>query len=168
MGALQNALPERVSPEVEEAVLDIIKLRTAFPVSMFVAAVRAAEAVGGPEAREAIRKADYEGAIAWAREWGESVEDNSLRVFCESMEEGCLGANEWEKLENTDTRQAYRFSRCLWAEAFRELDAADIGCWICERDADVAAAFNPAIRFTRTKTLMEGDDCCDHVYWIEE
>jgi len=23
---------------------------------------------------------------------------------------------------------------------------------------------NPAIEFTRTKTLMQGDDCCDHAY----
>ena len=51
----------------------------------------------------------------------------------------------------------------MWADIFRSLGAEDIGLWICEGDGPAAAAFNPAIRLKRTKTLMEGDDCCDHV-----
>jgi len=47
------------------------------------------------------------------------------------------------------------------------LGAEDIGVWICEADGPIAAAFNPRIRFQRTKTLMEGNDCCDHVYYID-
>ena len=93
--------------------------------------------------------------------------DNSLRAYCQALEAGCRSSHEWEK-EDTETRQAYRFTRCLWAEVYRELDAADIGFWICEGDGPAAAAFNPAIRLSRTKTLMEGDDCCDHVYYVEE
>jgi hypothetical protein len=56
----------------------------------------------------------------------------------------------------------------LWADVFRSLDAEDIGIWICDADGPVAAAFHPSIRFGRSKTLMEGHGCCDHVYFVEE
>ncbi len=31
-----------------------------------------------------------------------------------------------------------------------------------------AEGFNLGIKFRRTKTLMEGDDCCDHRYTVEK
>ncbi|MFC2012727.1 L-2-amino-thiazoline-4-carboxylic acid hydrolase [Chloroflexota bacterium] len=31
----------------------------------------------------------------------------------------------------------------------------------------MASAFNPDIGFQRTKTLMRGDDCCDHIYYLK-
>jgi predicted ArsR family transcriptional regulator len=37
---------------------------------------------------------------------------------------------------------------------------------VCATDPHVVAAFDPPIRFQRTKTLMQGDDCCDHAYFL--
>ncbi len=34
----------------------------------------------------------------------------------------------------------------------------------CATDYYTTPAFSPKIRFTRTKTLMQGDACCDHNY----
>ncbi|MFW9789019.1 MAG: L-2-amino-thiazoline-4-carboxylic acid hydrolase, partial [Candidatus Thorarchaeota archaeon] len=34
----------------------------------------------------------------------------------------------------------------------------------CNEDEHIVAGFNPSIKFSRTKTLMEGHDCCDHCY----
>jgi predicted ArsR family transcriptional regulator len=34
----------------------------------------------------------------------------------------------------------------------------------CMGDAAICEGYNPEIRFTRTKTLMEGDAYCDHFY----
>ena len=95
-------------------------------------------------------------------------DDHSLRAFCSALEAGCTGTHEWIKVEDTDVRQAYRFTHCMWAEVFRELGAQEIGFWICEGDGPAAAAFNPAIGFHRTKTLIMGDDCCDHVYYLKD
>ena len=36
---------------------------------------------------------------------------------------------------------------------------------VCATDLYVVDAFDPPIRFQRTKTLMQGDDCCDHAYF---
>jgi len=153
---------------VDQEFAEVLRRKVAGAVALYVDAVRAAEEKYGVEAREAILQYHLSRSVAANRRRGQEAEDNSLRAFCRALEEGCRGSHEWEKLEDTDTRQAYRFTRCLWAEVFRSLDAADIGLAICEGDGPAAAAFNPEIRFHRTKTLMEGDDCCDHVYYTEE
>ena len=38
---------------------------------------------------------------------------------------------------------------------------------VCSTDFHVTAAFDPPIRFERKKTLMQGNDCCDHAYLVE-
>ena len=167
MGSLQQALPHPVEEETEAKFLEILKRKMTGPVSMYVDAVRALEKACGPQAREAIRDYHRCKSVQANAERGSQTVDNSVRAFCTALEQACRGSHEWIKLEDTNTRQAYRFTRCMWAEIFRSLDAQDIGLWICEGDGPAAAAFNPEIRFQRTKTLMEGDDCCDHVYYTE-
>jgi hypothetical protein len=177
MGALLLALSEaaenrtadfpRISSTTEQRVLEIIRAKAAGGVGMFVSAVRVAEQSYGQEAREMIRVRQTEEAVRRAAALGAATSDSSLRAYCRALEQACCGTHEWEKLEDSETRQAYRFGRCAWAEIFRSLAAEDIGIWICECDGPAAAAFNPAVRFRRTKTLMAGDDCCDHVYYTE-
>lgn len=165
MSTLQELVEQSLEPETEEAVQELLRRKVAGAVSMYIETVRAVEQRWGPEAKEALRRRLEERTVRANRARGRADSDNSLRAFCTALEAGCRGSHEWEKVADDDTRQAYRFTRCLWAEVFRELDAADIGVWICRNDGPTAAAYNPAIRFERTKTLMEGDDCCDHIYF---
>ncbi len=59
-------------------------------------------------------------------------------------------------------------SQCLWAKSFRSRNAADIGyAAICHADYAASTAFNPRMTMIRTKTLMQGDDCCNHRYVLE-
>jgi predicted ArsR family transcriptional regulator len=37
----------------------------------------------------------------------------------------------------------------------------------CQNDFYIAEGFNPKIGLKRTKTLMEGHDCCDHFYYVK-
>jgi len=157
-----------VDAETERQFLEVLKRKVTSAVSVLVDAVRTIEELYGLEAVEAIREGRLRRGVERAAEAGAEAADNSLRAFCSALEEACRGSHEWEKIQDTDDQQAYRFTRCMWAEIFRALDAGDIGIWFCEADGPVAAAFNPRIRFRRTKTLMEGDDCCDHVYFIEK
>jgi hypothetical protein len=47
------------------------------------------------------------------------------------------------------------------------LNAADwLYALVCASDPYTAASFD-GIRFERTKTLMQGDDCCDHAYFVD-
>ena len=62
-----------------------------------------------------------------------------------------------------------RVTRCLFADEMRKLHAADIGlAFYCAYDYGFCQGLNPAIKFTRTKTLMQGDDCCDHTYELRD
>lgn len=69
-----------------------------------------------------------------------------------------------------DTPQAFevQVTECLWAKTFREIGAADIGyLLICHPDYAYCQGFNSKITMSRSKTLMQGDDYCNH-YWVWE
>jgi len=75
----------------------------------------------------------------------------------------------WEDGERTERSVSTEFTECLWATTFREVNASDIGyAAICYPDYASASAFNPKIKLIRHKTLMEGHDCCDFQYVLEE
>jgi hypothetical protein len=168
MGSLQKILPEAVSEAVEEAFLGKLQAKISAGANNLVLAIRAVQAVYGDAGVEIIRRAFAESWIETGRERAKASDNNSLRSLCSTIEQICIGSHEWIKLEDSDTRQAYRFTRCMWAEAFRELNAEDIGFWVlCQGDASLASSFNPLIGFSRSKTLMMGDDCCDHVYYLK-
>jgi predicted ArsR family transcriptional regulator len=62
-----------------------------------------------------------------------------------------------------------RCTRCPIADMARALEDRE---WLfhlaCGIDDAIAEGFNPELRLRRTRTLMEGHDCCDHVYFTEE
>jgi hypothetical protein len=59
---------------------------------------------------------------------------------------------------------------CIFAKVCRDLDVAALGyVMFCATDFPLASVFNPRLRLERTKTLMQGDDCCDfHYVWEED
>jgi len=68
-------------------------------------------------------------------------------------------------VEDTDKAFEIKVTECLWAKTFLQAKAADIGyAGICFADYATATAFNPDIRMIRDKTLMEGQNCCNHRY----
>ncbi|UCC18225.1 MAG: L-2-amino-thiazoline-4-carboxylic acid hydrolase [Promethearchaeota archaeon] len=71
--------------------------------------------------------------------------------------------------EDTQNKLAFKFTKCLWAETFLEMEASDIGdAMCCYPDFAMAKAFHPKLKLIRTKTLMKGDDFCDSTYIWEE
>jgi hypothetical protein len=71
-----------------------------------------------------------------------------------------------EVVEDTDEVLELRVTECILATVFKEADlAGDIGhAAICNMDYYWPPAFNPAFKMERTKTLMQGHDCCNHRY----
>ncbi len=73
-----------------------------------------------------------------------------------------------QTMEDTEKAVEFKITECLWAKTFRKANAADIGyAAICFSDFAGASAFNPKMKLVRTKTLMQGDDCCNN-RWIME
>ncbi len=169
MSTLRMILPEPVSEAVENAFLERLYAKILAGTSNLVVAVRAVQEKYGEEGMGVIRRAFIEDAKETGRERAQSLKDNSLRAFCTMIEKACTGSHEWQKVEDSDDRQAYRFTRCMWAEAFKALGAGEMGYQLmCAGDAPMSSAFNPEIRFSRTKSLMKGDDCCNHVFYLKE
>ena len=74
-------------------------------------------------------------------------------------------AFETEEIENGIQVQC---TRCPYAALYRELGGEDWGFQLfCAADAELVEQFNPHIKFERTKTLMEGHDCCNHRYTMK-
>lgn len=74
----------------------------------------------------------------------------------------------YDIVEESASAFEIRVSQCLWAKTWRAQHAADIGyAVICHPDFAASAAFNAKLRMTRTKTLMQGHDCCNHRWVLE-
>jgi hypothetical protein len=71
----------------------------------------------------------------------------------------------FSKKENSTV---FNVTRCPVYEQAKELGAEE---WMfrlfCMTDGPSAEGFNPRVKFTRTKTLMQGHSCCDHTYTVK-
>ena len=90
-----------------------------------------------------------------------------LTLYRKGELRGCVGSHRWERVVDEPGRIGYRFTRCMWAEAFRELGEPELGLVICAGDEPMVRSYNPDLGFRRTKVLMLGDDVCDHVFLVE-
>lgn len=164
-GRISELIPEELSPESEAVLRELLKRKVKAACGMLVRVVRILEQRYGPEVKQVVREQIVQRTPREKADFGPAEED--LHAFCRSLERGCTGSHEWERVADEPDRVGYRFTSCLWAEVFRELGAPDIGWWWCEGDEPAVRAYHPQLRFKRTKTLMEGADCCDHVFYVQ-
>jgi len=74
----------------------------------------------------------------------------------------------YDIVEDTPKAFEVKVKECLWAKTFRDAKAEDLGYILsCYGDYASAQGFNPKMHMIRTKTLMQGDEFCDHRYVIE-
>ena len=68
-------------------------------------------------------------------------------------------------IARSTTTAQMKVTYCPIAEMARKIGQEKWGylCYCCD-DVSIVKGFNPNIQFQRTKTLMEGYDCCDHFY----
>jgi hypothetical protein len=92
---------------------------------------------------------------------------NALANLWQSLSEG--GALDIEFIEQTDSRLHFRVKRCGYAEAYREMGIADLGCLLsCDRDEPLLRGFSDEITLERSRTIMEGADYCDIIYMVKK
>jgi len=125
-----------------------------------------AKELGKDHFLKALKKVAFESALKAGQDTARQLPCNDFAAFTASVREPSHFGKHILTLEIVeDTPQAFevKVTECLWAKTFREMGAADIGSLlICHRDYADCQGFNPKITLTRSKTLMEGDDCCNH------
>ncbi len=71
-------------------------------------------------------------------------------------------------IERTKTTVQIHCTKCPIADTYRSINKEKYGLLFhCSEDPFIVEGYNPKIKFKRTKTLMSGDDCCDHFYSLE-
>jgi hypothetical protein len=98
-------------------------------------------------------------SIADVKAWFNRNNDDKFTQMTQTKEEVTSGPNSY----------CFNVYECLWATALRELGAGDLGLLFeCNTDFEYAKAMNPKIQLKRSKTLMQGDSCCDFEFHWEE
>jgi len=114
---------------------------------------------------EVLKKVASECALKARQDTVRQLPSNDLAAFKAEGEPGHFGKHVLTLEMVEDTPQAYevRVTECLYAKIFREMGAAELGyALICHRDYADCQGFNPRITMIRSKTLMQGDDHCNH------
>jgi hypothetical protein len=164
-GSLNDYLPEPISPENETVIIELLKRKMAVSLELAVDVLRAMEQHFGAEAREVIREMALKQDFEANEEMKKPEED--LQSFCSMIDRVAAGSHRWERVVDEPDRIGYCFTRCMYAEILREVEEPELGLVICARDGPWVKSFNSGLGFHRTKTLMEGNDACDHVFYVE-
>ena len=73
-----------------------------------------------------------------------------------------------EVVEKSDTVLEIKYTRCLFAEVYREMNASDIGFIVeCGGSKDTARAYNPEINVSLSSSMMKGDNHCTKRFEVE-
>ena len=123
----------------------------------------------GEEAEEVIRNFLKKGTLDWATNGAQA----DIRANKKNDIQGLINFL-WEPLRREGFEFTYdwnelgcqfKVTRCPLAEIAKALKVEKWGViFYCWSDEAICEGYNPGIRFRRTKTLMEGDEYCDHFY----
>ena len=123
----------------------------------------------GEEAYHVYVKANRERVIQNWRKKAEEVGDNSIESLIKHLWEPLLAKGYEYTAQKTDAGYQIQCTKCpAVAPAKRHGIAEQMFYMCCANDKFIAEGFNPNIGLTMTKTLMQGDDCCNHFYYNKD
>lgn len=101
---------------------------------------------------------------AWAelaRERGSNSIDDLLDTLWRGF--GSIGGE--YSVNREGGKVQIRATKCPMADRYRKIGKEEFGLMFhCSTDPHIVAGFNGKMNFEITKTLMAGDDCCNHCY----
>jgi len=130
-----------------------------------------AEEVGKARFEEMLKRAASKAAVEETKQLVAKLPKNDLAAYLAPLKSPnplWQHALTWQVVEESERVAEVKITECLWAKTFRDAGAGDIGyAAICHGDFAGAPAFNPKMKMTRTKTLMQGHDCCNHRWTLQ-
>jgi len=132
------------------------------------------EAMGEEFGRERVMEITREVIVGLSHQQGVQLADRmgggSLDQFAAALEDWKKGdAIELQILEQNQSTFAFNITRCRYAELYHQLGIPELGVMLsCNRDFALIEGFNPAIKLTRTQTIMQGASHCDFRYQLKE
>ena len=96
-----------------------------------------------------------------AEETGRNDPEYLFRLFTDRV-------HEYQVLRKDKKTLEVIVTKCAHADNFHKFEATEVGMkMICMGDYAVVEGFNPEIKFSRPKTLMNGDGCCHFIFELE-
>lgn len=159
--------PTKFYNKCETTYYDLFKLRFETIIDL---ANAFGEKIETKEIYDLIGKLSEEKSIENVRQ---VIEKNPIRNFndfkilfkSQMKSELFINSTTYKIVEETDNKLKFKITECLWAKGFKDLNEPELGyCASCHADFVIAKTYHPKIKLTRTKTLMQGDDYCNHTY----
>ncbi len=119
----------------------------------------------GRESFKLAKKAFIDSIVDLSIKGFKKFKKRDLKVYIKLLVNGVTQGHKFKIVENRKDSVRFKFTACPWATYFRAIGKPEIGRFFCEVDEPLARAFNKCIKFERTKTLMDGDNYCDHHYF---
>ena len=122
----------------------------------------------GDQIEPLIDEYSKQDAIKQWKEIAKKQEKQDISTLIDILWNQMCGSNGFkftmaEEKENGVYRMNVTF--CPFVEVAKKIQGNDWGYHLfCMSDYGITEGFNPNIEFSRSKTLMQGDDCCDHCY----
>ena len=124
--------------------------------------------MGKEEAIEFLKKTTTENWLKRGKAQADGSPDNSFDTYVRQFRGGYENTLTKEVVEDTEKAFELKVTECIWASTFLEANMGEFGyAWICWGDYAWAKSFNPKIKLVRDKTLMQGNDYCNHKYIFE-
>jgi hypothetical protein len=129
-----------------------------------------ADKIGYDEAVDIAKEVIREDAILSGKTLAEEYSGNTIVELSKIVKEVWAkdDALEIKIIKETDKELFFDITSCGYVGIYEKLGVRKLGCILsCIRDFYFLEGFNPRITLKRTKTLMEGDDCCNFRYTRE-
>ncbi len=114
--------------------------------------------------KDSISKRSFQAAAQWAS----GIKTPDLKSYTEWMRKPDRFFQHvvaYSIVEDTPETVELKVTKCLWAKTFTDAKQGDLGyAAVCFGDYAHAAGFSKHLSMVRTKTLMQGDDSCNHRY----
>jgi len=126
--------------------------------------------IGKQKLLELLKKASYADNVMLGKKISDRITNMEIFVAPFRNESSRVGHTiVREIIEDNQKVFEMKITQCLTEEVFREAEALDLGyACVCHADFGLPEGMELKIKLTRTKTLMQGHNCCNHRYELED
>ena len=125
------------------------------------------EEIGSAKTIEVAKKVINKDAIESGKKLAQEYSGNTMSELTKIVKEVWAkdGAMRIQIIRENDDELFFDVTHCGYAQMYEKMGIKELGFILsCSRDFPFMEGFNPEIELRRTKTIIEGAECCDFRY----
>ena len=126
-----------------------------------------AEEIGSDKTIKVAKKVINKDAIESGKKLAQEYSGNTMSELTKIVKEVWAkdGAMRIQIIRENDNELFFDVTHCGYSQMYEMMGIKELGFILsCSRDFPFLEGFNPEIELRRTKTIMEGAECCDFRY----